>query len=1072
MGKGRSKQVRDFPKPILASLLALLIFTSMFQGILPSPLPYVHAQGSSPVATVAPSQYWGTFFGSSGDVQINVNRTGIAIRVEIPREFLQGVISTENDTSFIQSDIRNDYYYYSVVDEANHWTYAWRGRPSDGPCFKPHFSLHDPNAPWCVEIWNYLNDPHHRPQAERVTPSGPPLDYCALPNATRYVFSCFSPPKFIRFRNLNSPSVAGLYNFTLFVANRTNSIGYPDFVHAWNTTLFVPVSMSHDAGAITGFICDGFIYSSFGSCPKGISNDKGVVYATNVATGQIGRAYVNQINGRFTLTGLAAGSYMVQGAAGFVNGVAYSLSTPVQVEVYADSYDTPTSRDLFLPRAPQVCGSISYDGSPGNQQRSFSDNPNLLAAFGPGSDQRIKLNITIEATDSHGHVFRSLGLSSNSKTDPFFITTSSNVTYVGTDPYGTEFAGLPPVPLGSTYNLTLHVQVTGYTEEYSNRNVVISTAPGPIPTKCGDPGTNMVSPDVSTVLMGGLITGTIQLVSCKDPGCPLETPNGADQALGLAGSLFGGNILIEAYNQAGVLSGVAVNGTTPTLTGDVSSLQFYVIGFSDYANHTRSGVWNEADYGLPPDHYTLRIFIRGYEQIDSPTFDVPQGGPSNGGSNVVHMARGGTFQVTVASYNNRYGSGCVIQSQQPWRFLNLAIPIRARVYYYDSSGRVVGFNETVMETGVNHGTGRVSFTVLFTGQNWSVREIWFYGYIPTHITDDTYTIRGFTLGYVQCRPVTSPNDLGGFVRTAVPLVIANEIDMTAVQYQLMSTTEHDHAIGDAFSAGLKGALPANMSANVPSLSLKIAGFGAWDNVSCIPAPCRSSFLGQGHFYYVSPDGARYFDYGLDIGNYTAEVPEFGFLSHLTPIPPTNAVGFNDLGLQVGFGVKLFTMDILYVSTCPLIGAIPINSIDSKTLCRTTSVLAPVPLSWVRVTASNASFSRSVPTLDGFYFGIGALFVPPGTYNVSFTVPFYRTQTTNVTLNDWGESQPVPVPDCQDNALSTTCPTQSSPAPPSPHSYQFTASGLPPPELIARDSDLKCLSGIRPQWRFALTSSLG
>jgi hypothetical protein len=107
-------------------------------------------------------------------------------------------------------------------------------------------------------------------------------------------FLNFTAPKFIRFHNLNAPSVAEIYNFTLFVANHTNSIGYPDFVHAWNRILFVPVSMSDDPASISGTICD---FDTL-TCPV-IIHDQGIVYARNVNTGQIARAYVNETSGRF-----------------------------------------------------------------------------------------------------------------------------------------------------------------------------------------------------------------------------------------------------------------------------------------------------------------------------------------------------------------------------------------------------------------------------------------------------------------------------------------------------------------------------------------------------------------------------------------------------------------------------------------------------------------------------------------------------------------------------------------------------------------------------------------------------
>jgi hypothetical protein len=36
------------------------------------------------------------------------------------------------------------------------------------------------------------------------------------------------------------------------------------------------------------------------------------------------------------------------------------------------------------------------------------------------------------------------------------------------------------------------------------------------------------------------------------------------------------------------------------------------------------------------------------------------------------------------------------------------------------------------------------------------------------------------------------------------------------------------------------------------------------------------FYGRGHFFYVDPEGVRWNDYGLDTGNYTVNIPEFGY----------------------------------------------------------------------------------------------------------------------------------------------------------------------------------------------------
>jgi hypothetical protein len=370
-------------------------------------LPSVHAKANDPPppGTISPSKYWGTFVGTSGDVEVDVTKPGIAVRVEIPREFLQGVVASENDTHFIESNIRNDFYYYNVVDESLHWTYSWPYPVpagvvnSDGPCFKPNnpepsaimpsdgantFSLRDPNAPWCVEIWNYLNGTFH-------------------------TFTT-SPPKFIRFHNLNAPAVAGLYNFTLSVADHTNSIGYPDFAAAGSTTLLVPVSMSNDPSNIVGTICD-YDFSPV-SCPT-IIGDKGVAYAANATTSIIvARAYVNPANGQFNITGLRAGTYLVRASAGVdPNGNSYSLSSPVTVTIGSDtSFFLGAVR---LNRSPLVCGTIQFLGSTGLPlMNPLTGNP-FLAPLVPATlpppfvpNTLPFLAVTVEATDSQGHVSR------------------------------------------------------------------------------------------------------------------------------------------------------------------------------------------------------------------------------------------------------------------------------------------------------------------------------------------------------------------------------------------------------------------------------------------------------------------------------------------------------------------------------------------------------------------------------------------------------------------------------------------------------------------------------------------
>jgi hypothetical protein len=93
-------------------------------------------------------------------------------------------------------------------------------------------------------------------------------------------------------------------------------------------------------------------------------------------------------------------------------------------------------------------------------------------------------------------------------------------------------------------------------------------------------------------------------------------------------------------------------------------------------------------------------------------------------------------------------------------------------------------------------------------------------------------------------------------------------------------------------------------------------------------------------------------------------------------------------------------------------------------------LRVVPLSWVRVEATNLSLTRLVPTLDGRYDGPGALSLPEGTYNITFSVAFYEPQTVSTFYVQWNGSYAVLPP------LGPLCPIGGifgicgpSPAPP-------------------------------------------
>jgi len=980
---------------LAAFVLFALLLSSTSQNFIVNLHAIVHAQPVDPPATIAPSKVWGALFGTSGDVEIDVNRTGIAVRVEIPREFLP-VGMTENDTHFIESNIRNDYYYYSVIDEKNHWSYDWRGSPSDGPCFKPEFSLRDANAPWCVEIWDYLNG----------------------------TFRMFTPPKFVRFHDLNAPSIAGNYNFTLFVADHTNSLGLPDFVHAWNTTFNVPVSMRDRPASIAGTICDDWFSTSV-TCGGDhiILGTRGVAYAKDLASGQIvGRSFVNETTGQFNITGLASKSppgYQILASAGFdpTYDTAYLLTAgPVVPSI--NPGDASNVGSVGLARAPQVCGSIDYQLNGGSLAHPLTDHPYL-----PATGLKV-LNVTVEATDSQQHVFRNVTLSRNAGLDDFRITTGSNVTYVGTDPYGTEFAGLPYANSTNSYVLTLQVWVTGYLQvnllDSSPLTVTVTVSASPSPG--GPPVCPTPFPNPIPMQVGGAISGTVQLWN----GQTLETPNQAERSLPLplppTDALFGGNVLIQAYDHLGILRAVSViNGTYAngtTIYRDNSSIPFILFGFNEYLNHTWSGVWSEHDYGLPPDQaYSIQVFIRGYQLQTLSSISLSLAANATA---TVKMLRGGAFQVGVFSFDNRLGTRA-LQAPLSFKFLNLAIPVRARTYFYDSNGVMVGYVECIIRTGVPQpdrlcsmgipdqpASQQNSFTVVFAGQNWNLHEIWFYGDTPSHVTNDTYTVKTYTLGYVwQHGPSQSPNNLLGFAQLAVTLFFGNEIDITGpvfVASQILGTLpENGFAIGQALlNGGLLGAVPGNFTEGTSTLSFSIFGFGGMTNstravTAGVASISAGKLEGQGHFFYVAPDGSLNFDYGLDNATYTAQVPEFGFVWHFMQPVSSSTIAFHDLSSQTG--VIMADIQMARVLSDPLVE----GNADLPTL-------DVAPLTWVQVTGSNSTLQRSVTTLDGRYAGPGALFLPAGTYAITFSQTAYYTSQTRASLQvQWGATYVVDPP---------------------------------------------------------------
>ena len=399
--------------------------------------------------------------------------------------------------------------------------------------------------------------------------------------------------------------------------------------------------MAYNPGSISGNICDAGTGQGAPLACNPIRG-KGIVYAMQCPAAPticstknaniVARAYVDQSKcksgscGLFNLTGLAPGNYLIEGSAGADNGIAYSLTNygypnltpiPFQVTPLPSNPNSNIGNALPLRRAPLVCGLIQYYSNTNSITpiRSLKDNPYLIAAGFESNitsnlkyNQKYNLSITVEGTDPSGHVFRFQGNSSDTTAgDLFNLTTGVGVKYVGADPYGTEFAGLPaPEDLSLLqYTLSVSVWVSGYIQPLTE-TALVWQSPGPTPPSCSSPlpaGSFTVSPNPIRVQMGGLITGTLQFCGTFPPSCTLESPHNASASLPIhrtntsldngTDSLFGGNVLVEAFDGSGLLRGITViNGTWPNGTTSYrysTSLRFYMIGFSEYYNHSLSG---------------------------------------------------------------------------------------------------------------------------------------------------------------------------------------------------------------------------------------------------------------------------------------------------------------------------------------------------------------------------------------------------------------------------------------------------------------------------------------------------
>ena len=273
-----------------------------------------------------PTQGWGMFTGTTGDMNITIDEPGVAVRIKIPREFLEGAIvpsmrQAVNDTHFVRSDISSDYYYYTINDTSEYYPY-------------------NENAPYNITIQrppDYLDD-----------------------NCIGPIYQNFTEPKLVLLEGLEAPTISGIYNISVYIAPNVNltvgkDFGKPIFLDSPNMEFQVHVSMREDPGHIYGYIIDDR------TAPPITITAKGIVYAIEVNTGMIGRGYVDPTTGFFNVTGLYAGEYRLEGSAGYFATTGHAYSPTLSQTTYIVSRGVGVNVfNLPLDRGFNITGSITY----------------------------------------------------------------------------------------------------------------------------------------------------------------------------------------------------------------------------------------------------------------------------------------------------------------------------------------------------------------------------------------------------------------------------------------------------------------------------------------------------------------------------------------------------------------------------------------------------------------------------------------------------------------------------------------------------------------------------------------
>jgi len=338
-----------------------------------------------------------------------------------------------------------------------------------------------------------------------------------------------------------------------------------------------------------------------------------------------------------------------------------------------------------------------------------------------------------------------------------------------------------------------------------------------------------------------------------------------------AAPVTSGDLILEAYDEEDNLR--AWNFTAVT-AGVQKSVDVDMIG----------DAW--IPYGMNAGTYTFKVWYPGYAQQEFPGHTIQL---CTWGTFSFHLVKGANITVTVYSRD----------WQSPAQVLYwLHPPSKLRVYFYNSAGDYVGRKSGNQVAG----TDRVTFN--FHGTTYGIDDYIAYGYKPSGLPTDVYTIQAFTVGYVQkavpevwAQKASSTGDIPLYLYAGAEIHITVNFKKEELIWPLPDSEWSYYFRINVFdeegnlAAANISAIPqaVQMQPGVPSgvqqwNCFSVLGFNEFDTpgkfawVPPLPlSAIETGFVPSEAFGYWEPDsnpttGVGYHkDYGIDAGTYTLEV---------------------------------------------------------------------------------------------------------------------------------------------------------------------------------------------------------